>query len=266
MRRNDIQRVLKSGSVRQKIKLYLTDIALLQVDLNNLDYDTKGGGLNIKGTTLLSSKERDLLWESIKEPKDIRYYNDLLKWNKSFLFWKDKLSLNIAKLQSCHHLIYIEYKEDIERHKGRDLVNDLLDLYPDEKSRKAALKHALKETKRDGGKVYQEEGYPQYLDFEPSMRWDEIKRYTEMARQYSTYCKSLIDMNKIILSKKLPLQPYRDWNKAQEKRLKKTIEAIRDLTLLDEMPKDLPRMESYEEIGGGEFTAEDIEDFKTAGL
>jgi hypothetical protein len=85
MKRTDIERILKQGSVRQKIKLYMTDIALVNVDWNNLNYEIKGKELNIKGTKLLSEKERELLWSSIKDPKDVKYYNDLRTWNGAFL-------------------------------------------------------------------------------------------------------------------------------------------------------------------------------------
>ena len=42
MKRTDIERILKQGSVKQKIKLYMTDIALVNVNWDNLDYEIKG--------------------------------------------------------------------------------------------------------------------------------------------------------------------------------------------------------------------------------
>ena len=89
MKRTDIERILKQGSVKQKIKLYMTDIALGNIDWGhfNIEFDNKE--LNIKGTKLLTNKESDLLWSSIKDPKDIKYYEDLRLWNKAFLMFKD---------------------------------------------------------------------------------------------------------------------------------------------------------------------------------
>ena len=176
MKRTDIERILKQGSVKQKIKLYMTDIALVNVNWDNLDYEIKGKELKIKGTKLLSDRERELLWSSIKDPKDVKYYNELRKWNQAFLMFKEKFSIELMKLHAIFYMIDRSNTEEIERNKGRDIINEILDVIPEKKTREKALNKAIELTKGDGGKVYQEKGYPKYLDLDRSLWWLDINR------------------------------------------------------------------------------------------
>lgn len=265
MKRTDIERIIKGGSVRQKIKLYMTDIALVNVDWNNLDYEIKGKELNIKGTKLLSEKERELLWSSIKDPKDIKYYNDLRTWNGAFLIFKEKFSTDLMKLQAIYYLILVSNGEEIERSKCRDVVNEILDLIPDKKTREKALNKAIELTKGDGGREYQEKGYPKYLDIDRSLWWTEIRKPTEIAIAAAKSCKEYIIIFKTVLTNNLPLKPYKDWVEAQEKHLKTLITAIYETTILEDTPPDFPKIELYEEIEA-QITEEDVEDFKGSGL
>ena len=85
MKKTDIERVIKQGSIRQKIKLYMTDSAYRNIEFA---YNEEGG--------LLSDKERDIIWSSIKDPQDIKYYEDLRTKNKAFLLFQSRVT--IAKL------------------------------------------------------------------------------------------------------------------------------------------------------------------------
>jgi hypothetical protein len=271
MKRTDIERIIKQGSVRQKIKLYMTDIALLNVDFENLDYEITGKELNIKGSKLLSNKESELLWSSIKDPKDVKYYNELTKWNSAFLLFKDKLSIEVMKLQALFYHICIYNAEETIRGSGRDLVNEILDLIPDKKLREKVLNKAVELTKEDGGlsstqgEIYQEKGSPKYLDISRSGFWRDIKRPTEVAITTAKVCKQYIAMFRAVLNSNLPLKPYKDWVDEQEKKLKTLIEAIYNTTILEDTPPDFPIIERYEDIEAI-ITDEDIEDFKSSGL
>ena len=268
MKRTDIERVIKQGSVRQKIKLYMTDIALLNVDWDSLDYEIKGKGaskeVNIKGTSLLTVKERQLLWSSIKEPKDIKYYNELIKFNQSFLLFKDKFSIDLMKLYALFSMILVSHESKIRREENRDIVNDILDLIPDKTTREKALNKAIELTKGEGGRAYQEKGHPKYLDIDSSLWWTEIKKPTEAAIETAKTCKLYVLMFNTILANNLPLKPYKDWVKFQEKKLKDVITSIYEYTVLEDCPPDFPKIELYEEIEAT-ITDEDVEDFKKAG-
>ena len=272
MKRTDIERIIKQGSVRQKIKLYMTDIALVNVDFENFDYEITGKELNIKGSKLLSNKESELLWSSIKDPKDVKYYNELRTWNSSFLMFKDKFSVSLMRLRALFYHISIYNAEETIRFSGRDLVNEILDLIPDKKLREKVLNKAVELTKEDGGlssteggKIYQEKGYPKYLDISRSGYWRDLKRPTEMAIATAKECKLFLVMFKTILANNLPLKPYKDWVDEQEKSLIKTIEAIYVSTVLEDTPPDFPIIERYEKIEAV-ITDEDLEDFKSSGL
>lgn len=264
MKRTDIERIIKQGSVRQKIKLYMTNIALFNVDWNNLDYEIRGKELDIKGTKLLSNKESDLLLDSIKDPKDVKYYNDLVTWNGAFLMFKDKLTTELADLRAIYFFISISYAEEIKRKESTDIVNEILDLIPDKKTRDKVLNKAVELTKEDGGEVYQEKGYPKYLDINNSLFYRDIKTPTEIAIKRAKKCKEYVSMFKTVLNN-LPLKPYKDWVNEQEKTLKHLTKAIYDTTVLDDVPPDFPIIESYEDIEAI-ITDEDIEDFKSSGL
>ncbi len=242
----------------------MTDIALVNVDWNNLDYEINGKDVHIKGTKLLSERERELLWSSIKDPKDVKYYNELRTWNGAFLMFKDRFSIDLIKLQAIFYLISVSTGEEIERSKSRDLVNEILDLIPDKKTREKALNIAIERTKGDGGREYQEKGSPKYLDIDRSMFWYEIRKPTEIAIATAKSCKEYVVMFKTILDNNLPLKPYRDWVEAQEKYLKTLITALHNTTILKDTPTDFPKIELYQEIVA-EITEEDIEDFKNAG-
>ena len=265
MKRTDIERIIKQGSVRQKIKLYMTDIALVNTDWDNLDFEIRGKELNIKGTKLLSDKERELLWSSIKDPKDVKYYNDLRTWNGAFLMFKDRFSIDLMKLQAIYYLISVSSEAETRRSECKDLVNDILDLIPDKKTREKALNKAIQLTKGDGGRKYQEKGVPKYLDIDRSLWWTEIERRTEMAIATAKGCKEYIVMFKTVLTNHLPLKPYKDWVEAQEKKLKTLITAIHDTTILEDTPPDFPKIEPYEEIKA-QITEGDVEDFKSSAI
>jgi hypothetical protein len=263
MKRKDIERILKEGSVKQKIKLYMTDIALSNLDFFNIKTELIRGELIPTGTKLLSNKERELLWSSIKTPKDVKYYKDLVAWNQSFILFKDKLTIDLHTLLWMESIIVKDFQRSVERSQTKDLVNEMLDLMPDNKTRDKALKKALSLT--EGGIEYQEKGYPKYLDTEKAIYWTEIKIPTEIAIKTAESCKEYIEMFKTILAQKLPLKPYRDWVKNQEKELKRLTTSIYSLTTTEDCPTDFPKMKTYEEIEA-HITDEDVEDFKNSGI
>ena len=270
MRNKTIERVIRDGSVKQKIKLYMTDIALCNItDFEHLNYNIpEGGGINITGTKLLSNKERDLLWGSIKDPKDIEYYEGLRTWNKAFLLFKDRLIIINTKILASRIYIYGQLQEYNAHSLNEEVINDLLQLYPDKKSREKAFNKALELTKDWGGIKYQEEGYPPYITIDENGYFKSMGKAVSSLNKLSKDAKLYIDTFKRILSKLLPLQPYKDWVMDEEKKLKNTLQEIYNTIA----PEDIgysatsnPKVKLYDEIEV-QATPEDIEDFKNAGL
>lgn len=271
MRKTDIEKILKQGSVRQKIKLYMTDSAMFNVDMNHLDGDIdESGKLNIRGSKLLSERERNLLWESIKEPKDVEYYNNMRTINKAFVFFKEQLSkdkYHIALLISFLTKTFSNIKSLID---VSDAVNELLDFYPDKKSREKAIKHTLKEWKEAGGRIQQEPKGPPYFDINTEELYVEADKEIELINKKAESIKQLIYAMKKVLSKDLPLQPYKDWLKKQEEDVIRFLESAYGMTTkedsedfsLGDRVKDIVRYQYIET----KVTEEDLEDFKEAGI
>jgi hypothetical protein len=271
MKKTDIERILKQGSIKQKIKLYMTDIAYYHI------IGEKSIGFELYSIPkifkvrdeLLTDKEREILINSIKndikEPKDIEYYNNLKDNNNAFLIFKDKFSIDLMKLHNLFYLISISNGKDIKRLQNKELVNEILDLIPDKKIREKALNKAIEVTKGEGGIKLIVKGYRNYLEIDRSMFWDEIKRPTEKAILIAKGCKEYLITFKEFLANDLPLKPYKDWLEIQEKKLIRLITAIHQITILESTPTDFPKIELYDEIKA-EVTDEDIEDFKNAGI
>jgi len=267
MKKTDIERILKQGSVKQKIKLYMTDCAYFNIiGEKSIDIElfAKENILRSRDE-LLTDRDREMLFNSIKEPKDIEYYNNLRTYNSAFLMFKDKFTIDLMKLQNVFYLISISNGEDIKRLENKELVNEILDLIPDKKIREKALNKAIELTKGEGGIKLIVKGYRNYLEIDRSMFWNEIKRPTEVAILYAKSCKEYLITFKKILEKDLPLKPYKDWVEIQEKKLNRLITAIHKTTILESTPTDFPKIELYNEIKA-EITDEDIEDFKNAGI
>jgi hypothetical protein len=267
MKKTDIERILKQGSIKQKIKLLMTDVAYFNTKgLQSIDIKLFSEQQIIRAKDeILTDKERDILFNSIKDPKDIEYYNNLRLFNSSFLYFKDKFSIDLIRLQALYYLISISYGEEMKRHENKEVVNEILDLIPDKKIREKALNKAIELTKGEGGIEYQKKGYPKYLDINRSMFWDEIKQPTENAIVNAKMCKEYIITFKTVLVNNLPLKPYKEWVEIQEQTLIRLITLIHKITILEDTPKDFPKIELYDEIKA-EVTDEDIEDFKNAGI
>ena len=145
MRKTDIERIIKQGSTRQKIKLYFTDVAYFNTK-GMAQAELKGSGDNLRlelKDKILTDKERDLIFNSIKEPKDIKYWEELRTWNKAFLMFKptittytknfDYLTAQLSKYATVRllHKVY------------EDSINDILEVVEDKKLRETLVETAL---------------------------------------------------------------------------------------------------------------------------
>ena len=91
--------ILDAGSMRDKIKLYFTDVAHFNIiGINNLD-STPSMDI-VRLDYLLTDLERDSIYKSIKEKSDIKYYESLR-------------IANIVFVNSLNKDLYM-YSKDIE--------------------------------------------------------------------------------------------------------------------------------------------------------
>lgn len=283
MRKTDIERIIKQGSTRQKIKIYFTDVAYFNTKgISQADF--KGSKLERKDE-ILTDKERDLIFNSIKEPKDIKYWEELRLWNKAFLMFKptittytknfEYLTAQLSKYTTVRllHKIY------------EDGINDILEVVEDEKLRETLVETALKSLNTFDAIRYQEEGFLPFIEIPEANIDGKVLLLIEILNEKIKEAKEYIESIRTFLNKYLPLQPYKEFLKEAEDKIKGEIEECRGCieaftlgrtieTPLDKAIEVTPGLElpdegfnilRWEEVEV-EVEDEDIEDIKRAGL
>lgn len=287
MRKTDIERIIKQGSTRQKIKLYFTDVAYFNTK-GQFQAELKGSGdslrLEIKDK-ILTDKERDLIFNSIKEPKDIRYWENLRICNKAFLMFKPIITTytkNFAYLtaQLSNYTVVDLLHEGYE-----NAINDILEVVEDKKLREKLVETALNSLNMFDAIRYQEEGFLPFIEIPEDNINGEVWLLIEVLNKKIKEAKEYIEGIRIFLNKYLPLQPYKEFLKDAEDKIKADVEKCRELieiftlgktieTPLDkaievtpgsELPDERFNILRWEDVEV-EVTDEDIEDIKRAGL
>ncbi|MFA7019189.1 MAG: hypothetical protein WC239_09425 [Sphaerochaetaceae bacterium] len=286
MRKTDIERIIKQGSTRQKIKLYFTDVAYFNTK-GMAQAELKGSGDSIRLESkdqILTDKERDLIFNSIKEPKDIKYWEELRTWNRAFLMFKPTIT---TYTKNFDYLTAQLSKYTVVRllHKGyEDSINDILEVVEDEKLRETLVETALKSLNKFDAIRYQEEGFLPFIKI-PEANNDKVWLLIEVLNEKIKEAKEYIEGIRVFLNKQLPLQPYKEFLKEAEDKIKGEIEECRGLieaftvgrtieTPLDKAIEVTPGLElpderfsilRWEDVDV-EVTDEDMEDIKRAGL
>ena len=287
MRKTDIERIIKQGSTRQKIKLYFTDVAYFNTK-GMAQAELKGSGDSIRLESkdqILTDKERDLIFNSIKEPKDIKYWEELRTWNKAFLMFKPTIT---TYTKNFDYLTAQLSKYTVVRllHKGyEDSINDILEVVEDEKLRETLVETALKSLNKFDAIRYQEEGFLPFIKIPEANIDGKVWLLIEVLNEKIKEAKEYIEGIRVFLNKQLPLQPYKEFLKEAEDKIKGEIEECRGLieaftvgrtieTPLDKAIEVTPGLElpderfsilRWEDVDV-EVTDEDMEDIKRAGL
>ena len=287
MRKTDIERIIKQGSTRQKIKLYFTDVAYFNTK-GMAQAELKGSGDNLRldlKDKILTDKERDLIFNSIKEPKDIKYWEELRLWNKAFLMFKptittytknfEYLTAQLSKYTTVRllHKIY------------EDGINDILEVVEDEKLRETLVETALKSLNMFDAIRYQEEGFLPFIEIPEANIDGKVLLVIEILNEKIKEAKEYIEAIRIFLNKNLPLQPYKEFLKEAEDKIKGEVEECRgfieaftlgrtietpldkaiEVTPGSELPDEIFNILRWEDVEV-EVEDEDIEDIKRAGL
>ena len=287
MRKTDIERIIKQGSTRQKIKLYFTDVAYFNTK-GMAQAELKGSGDNLRlelKDKILTDKERDLIFNSIKEPKDIKYWEELRTWNRAFLMFKPTIT---TYTKNFDYLTAQLSKYATERllHKGYENgINDILEVVEDEKLRETLVETALKSLNMFDAIRYQEEGFLPFIEIPEANIDGKVLLVIEILNEKIKEAKEYIEAIRTFLNKYLPLQPYKEFLKEAEDKIKGEVEECRgfieDITVgrtietpLDKAIEVTPGLElpdegfnilRWEDVEV-EVEDEDIEDIKRAGL
>ncbi len=286
MRKTDIERIIKQGSTRQKIKLYFTDVAYFNTK-GMAQAELKGSGDNLRlelKDKILTDKERDLIFNSIKEPKDIKYWEELRTWNRAFLMFKPTITTYTKNFDYLTAQLS-KYTVVSLLHKGyEDSINDILKVVEDEKLRETLVETALKSLNKFDAIRYQEEGFLPFIKI-PEANIGNVWLVIEVLNEKIKEAKEYIEGIRVFLNKQLPLQPYKEFLKEAEDKIKGEVEECRELieaftlgrtieTPLDKAIEVTPGLELPDERfsilrwedADVEVTDEDIEDIKRAGL
>jgi hypothetical protein len=231
MKKTDIERIIKQGSTKQKIKLYFTDMAHFNT-VGQYTAEIIGSGdtatLN-RPDKILTDKERDIIFNSIKEPKDIKYWEELRTWNKAFLMFKptittyaknfDLLTAQLSKF-TVLRLLHIIYE---------DVINDILEVVDDKKLREKLVKKALESLEQFSAMKYQEKGFLPFITIPEANTDGKIWLLVEVLNEKMKKAKEYINTINVFLNKQLPLQPYKQFVKKEEDKIKANIEECREL-------------------------------------
>jgi len=248
MTEKNVQKILKEGSMRQKIKLYMTDTALF-----NLTYS--------RDTALLTDKQRLSIHENIKETKDIEYYDKLRLANRSFLIFKEHIPNFHGEINRLRTACYTKLQLSDLHLFYEGLINDLIEATPE--NRDTLLDLAVEKTKKYKGKKQGSKvriGYGGQL----TELWSNIEELTD----YVEGIKYFFDTLKVFLSKDLPIKPYKDYVAKFEKSIIKLIDEVVELqeTFKAVRPKELDLLLPYKDIPTNKVTQEDVDNIKNAGV
>lgn len=288
MKQTDIERIIKQGSPKQKIKLYFTDIAHFNtVGIKTAQIKGSGDTATLdRPEKILTDRERDLIFNSIKEPKDIKYWEELRTWNKAFLMFKPTIT---TYAKNFDYLTSQLSKYTVARllHKSyEDAINDILEVVEEKKLRETLVKTALESLKHFDAKKYQEKGFLPFIEIPEaninSKVWLLVEVLNEKIKEAKEYIKGI----ETFLNKQLPLQPYKQFLREEEDKIKANIQECRTLieaftlgrTVENDLDKaievkteeELQDEERYKLLNWDEVevevTDEDIEDIKRAGI
>ena len=283
MRKTDIERIIKQGSTRQKIKIYFTDVAYFNTK-GIYQAEFKGSKLERKDE-ILTDKERDLIFNSIKEPKDIKYWEELRTWNKAFLMFKPTITTYTKNFDYLTAQLS-QYAVVRLLHKGyEDSINDILEVVEDKKLRETLVETAIKSLNMFDAIRYQAEGFLPFIEIPEANIDGKVLLLIEILNEKIKEAKEYIEGIRTFLNKYLPLQPYKEFLKEAEDKIKGEIEECRGCieaftlgrtieTPLDKAIEVTPGLElpdegfnilRWEEVEV-EVEDEDIEDIKRAGL
>lgn len=277
MRKTDIERIIKQGSTRQKIKLLFTDVAYFNTK-GRFTAEFKGSGDSLRlerKDKILTDKERDIIYNSIKEPKDIKYYGELRTWNKAFLMFKPSITTYTKNFDYLTARLS-NYATVRLLHKGyEDSINDILEVVEDEKLRETLVNTALDSLQMFEAKRYQEEGYLPFIEIPEGNIDGNVWLLIEVLNEQIKEAKEYIGGMRAFLNQLLPLQPYKEFLKQAENKIKAEVEQCRSLieaftkaiqvTPVSELPDERFNILRWEDVEV-EVTDEDIEDIKNAGL
>ena len=252
MNKSKADKILKTGTSRQKIKLFMEDVALF----NTFFIETREPAL----TPEQRKEIEDLFLFSTEKP----YYEKLRRWNKGMLFYKPIVALHLAILYQVSIRLESKAVASTKERYGLQGINTLLDLYPDKKIREKALSIAYKSSMAGSTERYQENGKT-YLRATKELYKDEIEGWLKQAQDQTWLVKSYLSLLKYMTDRKrLPVKAYRDLIKHQETELISLYEKCYHSAIIIDRNRGIKKARAippYEKIEA-EVTQEDLDELE----
>lgn len=266
MNRTEVDRILKEGTVKDKINLYFLNIAKSNTKAPLITDNNNSNEIY----EYLSSKDNKELLKDIKLDSDVRYYNKLYSKVNTFMAFRLEVANSVATLQARTLFLSKEIGEIVLKKSISSSIKEIAKLVEEEYLRDQIIKLALKSTKNFDVKIYKDKGYKYYIklldkevDIATKNAVDNAKMFNLTAKDSKEFIKGLLSCN----FPNVPLKPYKDFLKNEENKAKKEIEQTREnlKSLLNNSEIDTELyIPTYEEIVE-ELTAEDLENIKKAG-
>jgi hypothetical protein len=198
IKKTKIQEIINSGSAKEKINLYMEDIAM-----RNITYDFDN--------PYLTDSERSILSESIDNPKDVKYYNQLARYSRAFLMYKPYLSLYKSNIllfsQNIDKLL-----SEIQLNKNyNDFYKEMIDLNTDPIIQKKITLIFNKKTKKTT-----------QIDSNITKIEEEIQKINDITQTINLFYAEI----NTFLKRYLPLKPYIEFTKNEERIINETLKEI----------------------------------------
>lgn len=240
--RADIDRIIAQGSEREKMLLYLTEIAEQEVE--PFEVETlflravlpKQAREKTRKPARPTEEESSYLLNCIVSRKGLAQYNRMKAVYSRFIYFKERFNVDLMRLQAISFALGV-YSPSQIKEKELSFMGKL-----------SNMDYLTAETQEERDAVNRE-------------RWQRAISFVRLAALTGLDCKYSIEIFKLVLSKELPLKPYSRWVKEQEKRLTTILEEIHSKTSArEDYPADEPQAQLYRDIVV-EIDPQDIEDF-----
>ena len=296
--------ILKEGTVKQKIDLYFTHLAQENIG-DDIEYTGEYTALSeplLKGLEPIkksnqkrlldeelkkldekiadeakegiTASEEILIYKSITDSKDIKYFNNQRIFNKSFLMFKPTINTYIKNFDYLTAHLSKYTVEKLLHKKYEETINNMLGVVEDKNIREQLVDQAIRDLKMfDAKKMFikTQSNTPLAsiripdgsLDTQMITLIKKINTDLQDAKEFITGIKTFVNKN-------VPLTPYKEFIKGAEDRIKTNIELCRKI-VESYIGKDLAegldnlKILRWEEVDV-EITKEDLENIKRAGL
>ena len=223
MRPINKEKIIKEGTMREKIKLYFTHLALINTVEDHQREDIK---------PLLTDKDIQAIYTKIKEPRDIKYYDTLRRYTKVFIMIKPKItSYKYQILNKSNEMRFFISMKKREQAIERKAIEDKEQYI---KNMLRGLNEIINNEAVNRLSTFLDENKAEKINYEKKAKkqdkelLEKIKIYVAEINDLINQSKGDFEESRYLINKKLPLQPYKEFIAKEEKIIKNIIKIIKE--------------------------------------